>query len=253
MYYDGLYSSTQGARNHQHAIIHFSKAAQYGSIIARYYLGVMHSKGQGTARHCATAVNYFRLVSEQGGSKSLHMWAKAFNKYKEGDYNSALTHYLYLADLGFDIAQLNAADMIHARRAHIDEDGASYLKRAKFNWERASQDGNSVAAKAILNLGDYFYYDEKDYEKAIESYRLNSDRYECAQSSFNLGYMHHYGIGLPKDHHLAKRYYWSGFLTGDCQQAKSRSFDPFLDQFVTTPSPMTNPKKPTNQAPFQSS
>ena len=81
------------------------------------------------------------------------------------------------------------------------------MKRAKFNWERASQDGNSVASQAILNLGDYYFYEEKNYEKAVERYRLNSDRYDCPRSSFNLGYMHHYGIGLPKDHHLAKRYY----------------------------------------------
>jgi SEL1 protein len=27
------------------------------------------------------------------------------------------------------------------------------------------------------------------------------------QSMFNLGYMHQYGIGLPQDFHLAKRYF----------------------------------------------
>ena len=167
----------------------------------------MHAKGYGAARHCQTAVGYYRIVLETASTKSIPLWKEAFENYKKGNYQAALIYYLYLADLGFDIAQLNAADIIAAKKSLIEEDHNDFMKRAKFNWERASQDGNSVASQAILNLGDYYFYEEKNYEKAVERYRLNSDRYDCPRSSFNLGYMHHYGIGLPKDHHLAKRYY----------------------------------------------
>lgn len=32
-------------------------------------------------------------------------------------------------------------------------------------------------------------------------------KYKSAQALFNLGFMHQFGAGLPKDHHLAKRFY----------------------------------------------
>ena len=36
---------------------------------------------------------------------------------------------------------------------------------------------------------------------------LQASQHRSAQAMFNLGLMHEHGIGLPKDLHLAKRYY----------------------------------------------
>lgn len=47
---------------------------------------------------------------------------------------------------------------------------------------------------------------EKDLEKAVEAYR-RAQLQQNAQAMFNLGYMYEHGLGLPKDLHLAKRYY----------------------------------------------
>ena len=47
---------------------------------------------------------------------------------------------------------------------------------------------------------------ERDWERAAGAYkhaRLQAN----AQAIFNLGYMHEHGEGLPRDFHLAKRYY----------------------------------------------
>lgn len=206
----------------------------------------MFAKGLGAARHCNTAVGFFRDVVENGGSSSIHLWQNAVEHYKNENYNSALIHYLYLADLGYDIAQLNAADIINSGKSKIQDDGSSFLLRAKFNWERAAQEGNSVASRAILNLGDYYFYHEKDYEKAVERYRSNSDRYDCAQSSFNLGHMHHYGIGLSKDYHLAKRYYWGN--GGHIFQNLIRPTLNFQKICLSNSVLMTNPSKPINLA-----
>jgi tetratricopeptide (TPR) repeat protein len=47
---------------------------------------------------------------------------------------------------------------------------------------------------------------EKDLDKAAEAYR-RAQLQQNSQAMFNLGYMYEHGLGLPKDLHLAKRYY----------------------------------------------
>ena len=41
----------------------------------------------------------------------------------------------------------------------------------------------------------------------LKSYRIASEQQNNAQAMFNLGYMHELGHGIPKDIHLAKRFY----------------------------------------------
>ncbi len=71
----------------------------------------------------------------------------------------------------------------------------------------AAEQGN---ADANLRLGDYYYYGmggvKPDLAKAVSYYRTASDL-NNAQATFNLGYMHQFGEGVPKDLHLAKRFY----------------------------------------------
>lgn len=44
------------------------------------------------------------------------------------------------------------------------------------------------------------------YKEAVDFYRRASDG-RSAEASFQLGFMHQFGIGLPRDFHLAKRFY----------------------------------------------
>tara|TARA_R110002050_G_scaffold272712_1_gene416513 strand:+ start:872 stop:1285 length:414 start_codon:yes stop_codon:yes gene_type:complete len=61
-----------------------------------------------------------------------------------------------------------------------------------------------------MRLGDFYYYGfggvNVNYDRSIALYRYASDR-DIAQASFNLGYMHENGLGVPRDFHLAKRFY----------------------------------------------
>lgn len=47
---------------------------------------------------------------------------------------------------------------------------------------------------------------EKNLDRAAEAYR-KAQLQQNSQAMFNLGYMYEHGLGLPKDFHLAKRYY----------------------------------------------
>ena len=70
----------------------------------------------------------------------------------------------------------------------------------------AADQGN---VDSVRMLGDYAFYGytgREDLSTAAKLYQQASDLSD-GQSMFNLGYMHEHGLGLPRDFHLAKRYY----------------------------------------------
>jgi SEL1 protein len=71
----------------------------------------------------------------------------------------------------------------------------------------AAEQGN---VEANLKIGDFHYYGlgglNTSYARAGHHYRAASNL-RHPRSMFNLGYMHQYGIGLPQDLHLAKRFF----------------------------------------------
>lgn len=78
-----------------------------------------------------------------------------------------------------------------------------------------------------LKLGDYHYYGHGtpvDYTQSAFHYRVAAESDSNPQAMFNLAYMHEQGYGLPKDIHLAKRYYdLAAFTSVDAQvSAKAR-------------------------------
>lgn len=107
--------------------------------------------------------------------------------------------------MGYEVAQHNTA--------YVLEDGAlSALsqeethKRALVNWRRSAAQGEFSAR---VKIGDYLYYGHGtavDLAAAADEYRMAADA-SNPQAMFNLAYMHEHGEGLPKDLHLAKRYY----------------------------------------------
>lgn len=111
-----------------------------------------------------------------------------------------------LAEMGYEIAQHNAAFV-------LEEEGFSPLasengtyKRALVNWRRSAGQGEFSAR---VKIGDYLYYGrgtEVDMVAAADEYRTAADA-SNPQAMFNLAYMHEHGEGLPHDLHLAKRYY----------------------------------------------
>jgi hypothetical protein len=75
---------------------------------------------------------------------------------------------------------------------------------------------STVDARSLLKLGDFHYYGMAGLEasppKAATLYRRAASEGRVAQAAFNLGYMHEFGVGLPQDLHLAKRYYDEALL-----------------------------------------
>ncbi|CAI0400418.1 unnamed protein product [Linum tenue] len=190
---------------------YFIVAANAGQPKAFYQLAKMFHTGVGLKKNLPMATALYKLVAERGPWSSLSRWA--LESYLKGDVGKAFLLYSRMAEMGYEIAQSNAAwilDKYGERSMCVGESGfcgdAERHQRAHALWWQASEQGNEHAA---LLIGDAYYYGrgtERDYERAAEAY-MHAKSQSNAQAMFNLGYMHEHGQGLPLDLHLAKRYY----------------------------------------------
>ncbi|KAK1325266.1 hypothetical protein QJS10_CPA01g00393 [Acorus calamus] len=190
---------------------YFLMAANAGQPKAFYQVAKMFQKGIGLKKNLHTATILYKLVAERGPWSSLSRWA--LESYVKGDMGKALLLYSRMAEMGYEVAQSNAAWILNKygeRSMCIGESGfctdMERHQRTHALWWQASEQGNEHAA---LLIGDAYYYGrgtEKDYEHAAEAY-MHAQSQSNAQAMFNLGYMHEHGHGLPFDLHLAKRYY----------------------------------------------
>jgi len=155
-------------------------------------------------RSCPTAVELYKNVAERGSWGELMM--EAHTAYRRGRYDAALMIYLLLAELGYEVAQSNAAYIMDRNESELFTPNEMWT-RALVYWSRAAAQGYSAAR---VRLGDYYYYGwgtQIDYETAASHYRIASEQQNNAQAMFNLGYMHELGLGMKRDIHLAKRFY----------------------------------------------
>jgi SEL1 protein len=151
MYYNG-----EGVkRDFKLAIKWFQAASQSGHALGYYNLGQMHATGTGVLRSCTTATELFKNVAERG--KWTNMFIEAYNLYRQGHIEQAFMKYLYLAELGYEIAQSNVAyllDQMPNQLINIYKNKNEQYKRALIYWNRAAIQGFHTAR---VKLGDYFF------------------------------------------------------------------------------------------------
>lgn len=209
-----LYLTGTGVkRDLKQANKYFTLASAAGHVLALYHLGQMHGHGLGTLRSCPTAVDLFKNVAERGKWSEMLMFA--YQDFRAYRFEQAFLQYALMSELGYEVAQSNAAYLLDKREVNLFKDRKEDLVRALQYWGKAAAQGYSPAQ---VKLGDYYYYGlgtHVDYETAASHYRLASDQQHNAQAMFNLGYMHEQGLGLKKDIHLAKRFYDLAAETSD--------------------------------------
>ena len=172
------------------------RASRGGHLLASYNLaGLLLTRGD----NCNRAVKLLKNVAERGwGSLS-----EATADFEAGDYGWALYNYLRAADVGVELAQHNAAWMLTNGLGYTGK-GAEELAARMYKWSAVQ--GNQAA---LVPLGDAYWYGrgmDVDLRKAADMYK-SASQLNIPRASFNLGYMHEHGLGLPKDLQLAKRYY----------------------------------------------
>lgn len=201
MYHKGLGVK----KDYLQALKYFQLASQQHHVLGYYNLAQMHASGQGTIRDCRHAVELFKYVAERGHWGD--MFSRAYQDYRERNPKAAFVKYAFLSELGYEVAQSNAAFILDREELLSQFSKNDSYQRALMYWSR-SADQDYVMAR--VKLGDHHYYGQGtkiDYEAAANHYRIASDQMNNAQAFFNLGYMHERGLGLQKDIHLAQRYY----------------------------------------------
>ncbi|XP_015280911.1 PREDICTED: protein sel-1 homolog 2 [Gekko japonicus] len=220
-----LYFRGRGVQmNYTEAFKYFQKAAEKGFSRAQLHLGVMYYSGassfQKLPNFMVTPYRFFRRFLErcdiiQRSDRlyrtvcELGRWSEkfltAYFSYQAGQTDPSLVHYLFLAEMGYEIAQINSAYIIESEKIKIFHQNQIY-PLALLLWNRAATQGNAFAR---VKMGDYHYYGfgtERDHIAAVVHYILAADQYS-AQAMFNLGYMCEHGLGVHKDIHLARRWY----------------------------------------------
>ncbi|KAF2298424.1 hypothetical protein GH714_023543 [Hevea brasiliensis] len=205
--------------NYTKAKEYFEKAADNEEAAGRYNLGVMYLKGIGVKRDVKLACKYFIEAANAGQPKAFYQLAKMFHmgvglkkdlimgpwstlsrwaleSYLKGDVGKAFLLYSRMAELGYEIAQSNAAWILDKYEEHSMCMGESGFCTDTQRHQRAFSFGGKLLSRGM----------ERDYERAAEAY-MHAKSQSNAQAMFNLGYMHEHGQGLPFDLHLAQRYY----------------------------------------------
>lgn len=145
-------------------------------------------------------------MAERGDWKLDHF--KAIQYYNDGDIDRALVLFEMLSERGYDSSQVNAA-LIYEMNLQSSQFSNSDLSRQikSFRYFSFSSESNP---SSHVKLGDFFYSGtggvEIDHARAAAYYRFAADSHN-SQACFNMGFMHQYGIGIPQDFPLAKRYY----------------------------------------------
>jgi len=129
-------------RDYKMANKYFHLASQSGHVLAYYNLAQMHATGTGMMRSCPTAVELMKNVAERG--KWSDQLMVAHTDYKEGRVNEAFLNYALFSEMGYEVAQSNAAFILDRGESDVlsEEDG---LIRALALWTRAAAQGHSAA------------------------------------------------------------------------------------------------------------
>ncbi|RKP26333.1 hypothetical protein SYNPS1DRAFT_14339, partial [Syncephalis pseudoplumigaleata] len=193
-------------KSYNEAKYFFTAAASRGNILGQYYLADMHWEGLGTSYSCPLAVAYYKTVAEKGDWQYSPIPA-GYQAYKRGDYETALLVYLQAAEMGYDVAQINAAWLLDKQRHGQLAMTSDYGEVALSQRMRAANQGNTDAR---VKSGDYYYAGigtPRDVKQAARCYHSVARNDVSDLAMWNLGWMHEHGIGVTKDFYLARRWY----------------------------------------------
>ncbi len=112
--------------------------------------------------------------------------SKAYDKHKRGDLLGALLLYAHMAEMGYEVAQANAAVLLEDEQT-CGQLGPVACQRLAVRYHRhASKQGN---AEASLKVGDAYYYGRAglgaDFERAAKYYQTAAELRQ-PQAMFNL-------------------------------------------------------------------
>ncbi|ORX35868.1 hypothetical protein BD324DRAFT_629317 [Kockovaella imperatae] len=158
------------------------------------------SRTGGRPGMCGVAVGWFKVVAERGSWEDDYV-AEADRAWARGEVDNAMVGWMIGSEMGSEVAQNNVAFIGQDR-------GVDVLRW----WIRSAAQDN---VDSMVKVGDIYYAggdlpphpDYDHMELAANYYQTAADTQTSAMAYWNLGWMYEQGMGVPRDWHLAKRYY----------------------------------------------
>ncbi|KAI7830850.1 hypothetical protein BX661DRAFT_197406 [Kickxella alabastrina] len=174
------------------------KAAEAGHVLAHFRLGEMHA-GHPAEENCRVALASFRYVAEH--ADWLHTAdPQAHQAFRRGDLHAATVHYMRGAEMGYAVAQLNAALLLEhaARTGGAAPFATTHLadRAAAVYWTRAA---NQDVPEARVRQADHHFHGRgvpRSMHRAADAYALAAAAPEAnALAMWSLAYMYENGLG----------------------------------------------------------
>nr|XP_014343320.1 PREDICTED: protein sel-1 homolog 2 [Latimeria chalumnae] len=143
---------------------YFHLASQSGHVLAFYQLAHMYATGTRVARSCHTAVELYKNVCEQGSWSEKFL--SAYFAFREGDIDSSLLQYMLLSEMGYEVAQSNAAFILESKQSTIVRENQTY-PLAQLLWIRA--------ANQVLNIFLHLNTLRSLENSRLAKYHVNED------------------------------------------------------------------------------
>lgn len=220
----------------QQAFQYFEVAIRHGSPFEAFHLlSKIHATTARLPSHvggqkgsCGVSVAYFKLVSERGSWADDYI-AQGDRAWARGEEEVAVVKWLVAAEMGSEIGQNNVAFLLDQKKGVelFENEGRTTDELAMRYWVRSAAQDN---VDAMVKVGDLYCEcirckgellltadsglvnatekaDGSSMELAATYYQTAADTQFSAMAYWNLGWMYEMGKGVPRDWHLAKRYY----------------------------------------------
>ena len=106
------------------------------------------------APDCEMANIHYKWIIDHASPMKAQRMRKAYLHYMAGNYADSLRYYLYVADMGYEIAQLNAAFLLE-QGVCFGLDDVDCAKASVRLWKVVAKRDH---AEANMRVGDFYYY-----------------------------------------------------------------------------------------------
>eukprot|EP00903_Cladosiphon_okamuranus_P018769 g17268.t2 len=188
-------------------------AASWGHVDSAYELAHLYAQGTGAERNPTAVAKYLSMVAQVGPwGKRLRL---AFDCYLQGDMLSALALYAQVAELGYEVAASNGAFLLDSGKIRLyggvfqggDSEPVWSETMAVRLHVLAALKGQMVS---FLAIGDAFFYGKAGLPRDSVSacwWFARASSSGIVRGSYNLGFMHEHGLGVPLDYRKALMFY----------------------------------------------
>ena len=228
---DDYYHGRGVQKNFEQAVYWYRLAAERGSKLAQYNLGVCYEKGQGVTADRMQAAQWYRKAAEQGYTLAMRMLGDLYY-YGNGvqkDYRMALGWYEKAASNGNALAKEQIARCQSALKKEVPLPKKETVMTGTQMWERgneyasgrgvpknyetalswylrAAEAGHIIAQR---NAGDCYFEGkgtERNYAKAFDLYRKAACKGD-AKAQYSMGLCCERGLGITKNLPEAVKWY----------------------------------------------